>query len=60
VLGPGTCETACGKGIGSADTPCPERSVTLDRPTLEFGMEEASQAVAIWDGLRFRVVWLSD
>lgn len=60
VLAPGTYQTACGKGFGSRDAPCPERSVTLDRPALQFGTKEASQAVAIWDGDRFRVVWLSD
>ena len=60
VLEPGSYATACGKGIGDADAPCPELSVTLESPTLEFGKEEASQAVAIWDGQRFRVVWLSD
>jgi hypothetical protein len=60
VLAPGTYRTACGKGFGPRGAPCPETSVTLDAPTLEFGGREASQAVAIWDGERFRVVWLSD
>ena len=60
VLAPGTYRTACGKGFGQRGAPCHEPSVTLDAPTLEFGGQEASQAVAIWDGQRFRVVWLSD
>lgn len=60
VLGPGTYPTACAKGLGPRADPCPERAVTLERPALQFGAEEASQAVAVWDGAHFRVVWLSD
>ena len=60
VLEPGTYETACAKGLGARTAPCPERSISLARPTLQFGAGEASQAVALWDGTRFRVVWLSD
>lgn len=60
TLAPGIYETACGKGLGPRRAPCLERSVDLDGPTLEFGTEEASQAIVLWDGARFRVVWLSD
>ena len=61
VVEPGTYPTWCGKIMARrTDRACHEPSVSLAGPTLEFGTEEASQAVAIWDGGRFRVVWLSD
>jgi hypothetical protein len=60
VLEPGSYQTACAKGLGPRTAPCPERALALARPTLQFGTEEASQAAAVWDGARFRVVWLSD
>ena len=59
VLAPGTYDTACAKGLGARAAPCPERALTLARPALQFGAEEASQAVALWDGARCSVVWLS-
>ena len=61
VADPGTYRTWCGKRMNRRSAPaCTEPSVTLAGPTLAFGTEEASQAVAVWDGQRFRVVWLSD
>lgn len=61
VLAPGTYATWCGRKLARRpDRPCDEPSIRLAGPTLAFGMQEASQAVAIWDGARFRVVWLSD
>jgi hypothetical protein len=52
--------TACGKGSGRDGAPCPEREVSVPAGALVFGTQETSEAVALWDGGRFRVVWLSD
>lgn len=57
---PGRWPTWCGKGGGAGNTPCPRKSVTLKGDTLDFGMTEASESVAIWTGQRFEVVLLSD
>jgi hypothetical protein len=57
---PGRRETWCGKGGGGDDDPCPSKYVTVRRDTLDFGMSESSESVAIWDGRRFEVVLLSD
>lgn len=61
VLEPGTYATWCGKKAARRpDRRCDEATVDLAGATLEFGTKEASQAVALWDDGRFRVVWLSD
>jgi len=57
---PGHWRTWCGKGGGADSDPCPRASVTLKGDTLDFGMKEASESVAIWTGQRFEVVLLSD
>ena len=57
---PGRWKTWCGKGGGSNKDPCPRTHVTLTGDTLDFGTEEASQAVALWTGKAFEVVFLSD
>lgn len=52
--------TACAKGAGPHDAPCPEKVVTVEKGDLLFGSSEASLAVAKWDGRAFRVTWISD
>lgn len=52
--------TACAKGHGAASDPCLRKSITLQGDTLDFGMTEASRAVAVWTGQRFEVVRLAD
>jgi hypothetical protein len=57
---PGRWRTWCGKGGDMEDDqPC-EPVVRLRGDTLDFGTEEASEAVAICTGKQFRIVWLSD
>ena len=56
----GRFQTACGKGEGSDRDPCHRAWVTLKAGDLSFGYEEASEAVAQWNGRRFVVDWLSD
>jgi hypothetical protein len=57
---PGRWKTWCGKGGGNEGDPCPRESVVLHGDTLDFGMSEASESVAIWNGRSFDVVLLSD
>jgi hypothetical protein len=57
---PGRWRTWCGKGGGSDSDPCPHKTVMLRGDTLSFGMKEASESIAIWNGRRFEVVLLSD
>ncbi|PHY17274.1 hypothetical protein [Caulobacter sp. BP25] len=52
--------TACAKGAGPHDEPCPDKVVTVEKGDLLFGSPEASLAVAKWDGRAFRVTWISD
>lgn len=52
--------TACAKGLGPRDAPCPDKVVTVEKGDLLFGSAEASLAVAKWDGRAFRVTWISD
>jgi hypothetical protein len=56
----GKVATACGKGSGPDNAPCPRASVQVTRGDLLFGTSEASEAVLIWDGQTFREDWLSD
>ena len=56
----GRFQTACGKGLGSDRDPCPRAWVTLKDGDLTFGIEESTEAVALWNGKRFDVEWLSD
>lgn len=42
-----------------SDDKC-RRNLELSGDTLSFGTEEASQALAIWRGDRFEVIWISD
>ncbi len=57
---PGRWSTWCGKGGGSDTEPCPRKFVQLRGETLDFGMKESTESVAIWNGKRFEVVLLSD
>lgn len=57
---PGRWKTWCGKGGGSDDQPCPRTYVVLKGETLDFGIQEASESVALWTGKRFEIVRLSD
>jgi hypothetical protein len=52
--------TACAKGAGPHDAPCPDKVVTVEKGDLLFGTAEASLAVAQWDGRAFQVTWISD
>ena len=52
--------TACGKGLGAKDHPCPRPKVDLKQGDLLFGYSEASEAAVLWDGKTFQVEWLSD
>jgi hypothetical protein len=56
----GPTPTACGKGAGPADTPCPRTSVTVRPGDLTLGHAEASQAVLAWDGQSFSLEWVAD
>ena len=56
----GRFQTACGKGLGSDSDPCPRAWVTARDGDLTFGIEESTGAVALWNGKRFDVEWLSD
>jgi len=57
---PGRWQTWCGKGGDIGDGPCVLKSILVRNDTLAFGTEESSEAVAIWTGTGFQVVWLSD
>lgn len=57
---PGRWQTWCGKGGDEGDGPCRRKSVQLHGDTLAYGTKESSEAVALWTGRRFEVVWLSD
>ncbi|MBY0582329.1 MAG: hypothetical protein K2P68_05340 [Sphingomonas sp.] len=56
----GRWTTWCGKGGGEEGEPCPRRSLTIRADALTYGTKEASQAVALWTGGHFEVVWLDD
>lgn len=56
----GVFATACGKGLGSLSTRCAHPRVSLKGDELAFGVREASDAVAVWKGDRFDLVWLTD
>jgi hypothetical protein len=56
----GRFQTACGKGLGSNSDPCPHPWVMVKAGDLAFGTKESSEAVALWNGRRFDVEWLSD
>lgn len=60
VLPPGIYATACGRGLGPDDAPCPADSVALARPTIGYGTAEASLFAAEWDGRKFAITALSD
>jgi hypothetical protein len=60
---PGRYETACHKGYGPdayEGRPCAHNSVVLKGDVFSFGVAESSEAVALWTGRRFEVVWISD
>ena len=59
ILPPGSYETACGKGAGSASTPCRPK-VVAKRPSLGVVDFEASEEIFIWNGKRFVGDFLSD
>lgn len=52
--------TACGKGLGAHDAPCPRATVAVLKGDLLLTHAEASQAVMKWDGRRFQLKWISD
>lgn len=56
----GPTPTACGKGAGAANTPCPHSSVTVREGDLTLGHAEASQAVLVWNGRGFSLEWVAD
>jgi hypothetical protein len=56
----GRFQTACGKGLGRDSDPCPRAWVTVKAGDLTFGAEESTEAVALWNGRRFEIAWLSD
>lgn len=57
---PGAYPTTCAKDVGAPCAADEPRKVELKAPTLSFGTEEASLAVAVWTGERFAVTWLND
>jgi hypothetical protein len=60
---PGRYETACHKGYGPdahEGRPCAHDYVVLTGDVFSFGVAESSEAVALWNGRRFEVVWISD
>lgn len=57
---PGRWRTACGKGYGPDQDHCTRKVVQLKGDTLDFGRQESSEAVALWTGKHFEVVWISD
>ncbi len=59
---PGLLKTWCGKRIErrKRDQPCPRKILNLRGETLSYGWEEASMAVAYWNGKKFEEVWISD
>jgi|GEM_PF-1241601 len=56
----GPTPTACGKGAGAANAPCPHASVTVRQGDLTLGHAEASEAVLLWNGRTFALEWLTD
>lgn len=56
---PGTYQTWCGKGGATDAEPCPARSLTLSGDVLAFGIPEAGDSVAVWDGRRFVTIRMS-
>jgi len=57
----GRFQTACGKGYYGFETGrCSRDWVRIRKGDLIFGYEGSSEAVALWNGKRFVVEWLSD
>lgn len=56
----GVLPTACGKGAGAKDAPCPKTSIQVTKGDLLLGSSEASQSVLLWDGHAFERTWLTD
>jgi hypothetical protein len=52
--------TACAKGAGAHNAPCPVKTVAIQKGDLLLTSPEASQAVMKWDGQAFRLEWISD
>ena len=60
---PGRYETACHKGYGPdahENQHCAYDFLVLRGAVFSFGVAESSEAVALWTGRRFKVVWISD
>ncbi len=57
---PGRWKTACGKGYGPDQVTCTRKFVRLTGDTIDFGVRESSEIVALWTGHRFEAVWISD
>jgi hypothetical protein len=56
----GRWRTACGKGYDLGEEQCRYRSVRVRGDVLDFGTREASEAMALWNGRSFQVIWISD
>lgn len=52
--------TACGKGAGPRNAPCPHPKIEVAKGDLLMGHAEASEAVVKWTGHDFRLEWLTD
>ena len=57
---PGHWPTACAKGLGRDDQPCPRKTIDTRGGELMFGTREASLWVVEWNGRTFESVALSD
>jgi len=57
---PGRWETWCGIAGDEGGPPCGPKSIRLHGETLAFGTTDASEAVVIWNGRRFEIIWLDD
>jgi hypothetical protein len=58
---PGRWKTACAKGYDlGGSQPCRRRYVTVRGDVLDFGVRESADSIALWNGLRFEVVPMSD
>jgi hypothetical protein len=59
---PGRYQSACSKGydLGPDDPGCKRPWTKLKGDNLGFGTQQSSDAIAIWTGKRFEVIWLSD
>lgn len=57
---PGRYRTACAKEYDVRDAGCAMKVVRIRGDVIDFGQAESSEAVALWNGRGFTVIWLSD